>query len=76
MSTFTENEVNFLTSNLDQEKLLALRIKALDLAMQIATQAKKPTHAPYIAANVYKFLLTGEGPVFERKEDKTEGSES
>lgn len=39
-----------------------LRLVAMEMAIEIATAKGKPGHAPYIAGDIYSFLLTGERP--------------
>lgn len=39
-----------------------LRVAALEFAVQIATAKGKPGHAPYIAGDLYDFLLSGKRP--------------
>lgn len=55
------DETAFLGGNSD--RLVELRLKALDLAVRIASApGGKPHHAPYIAGDIYRFLLTGKKP--------------
>jgi len=39
-----------------------MRLAALEIGLKIAVEKGKASHAPYIAADLYKFLLTGEKP--------------
>jgi hypothetical protein len=58
-------------------QLIELRLKAVELGVQIATASGKPHHAPYIAGDLYKFLLTGrkpEGPQQRKKDALDEGA--
>ncbi len=51
-----------------------IRLAALEIGLKIAVEKGKASHAPYIAADLYKFLLTGEKPKTREERLETGGS--
>lgn len=66
---------------LTQDKRVEIRAKALEVGIQLATARGKPGHGPYVAADIYAFLLTGIKPlgpraIFDDKQAESQDEES
>jgi len=61
--TIAQLEEAFLAGSDANSKLAELRLEAIRVALQICcTPGGKPNHTPYVAGDLYKFMLTGVKP--------------
>ena len=58
----TERNEKYADDHLPQATKLELRMKAIELGVALANAKNKPSHAVYIAADMYRFIVTGERP--------------
>ena len=69
--TIQQLEEAFLSSSAVNSKLAELRLEALRVALQVCcAPGGKPSHTPYVAGDLYKFMLTGVKPSGPSASDK------
>jgi len=66
LADLVHNHINsnekYSDDHLPQAMKMDLRMKSIELGIALATAKGKPSHAVYIAADMYRFIITGERP--------------